>query len=114
LETEGEELQVKNRAKKCRNVTVRAKQELLPVCGWEDVTMGDDTYGKMMPPNKEIGPSRRPESSWGDKTYRDTISEKILPGKNIVIDEATIGIKRKIIFETSNKKRRSEASIYLH
>jgi hypothetical protein len=27
--------------------------------------------------DKAIGPSKRQESTWGDKTYRETISEKI-------------------------------------
>jgi hypothetical protein len=38
--------------------------------------MGDDACGEMMPPNKAVRPSERQESTWGDKTYRETISEK--------------------------------------
>jgi hypothetical protein len=57
-------------------VKVRAKQVLLRVGGWEDVTMGDDECGEMIPPNKAMGPSKRQESTWGDKTYIETISEK--------------------------------------
>jgi hypothetical protein len=49
---------------------------LLHVGGWEDVTMGGDACGEMMPPNKAIRPSKRQESTWGDKTYKETISEK--------------------------------------
>jgi hypothetical protein len=64
-------LRVKN-----RKVRVRAKQVLLRVGGREDVTMGDDACGEIIPPNKEIGPSKRQESTWGDKTYRETILEK--------------------------------------
>jgi hypothetical protein len=41
------------------------------------MTMGDDACGEMMPPNKAIGPSRRQETTSGDNTYRETISEKI-------------------------------------
>jgi hypothetical protein len=40
------------------------------------VTKGSDACGKMMPPNKTIGPSKKQESTWGDKTYRKTVSEK--------------------------------------
>jgi hypothetical protein len=31
----------------------------------------------MMPQNKAIGPSKRQESTWGDKTYREKVSEKV-------------------------------------
>jgi hypothetical protein len=55
---------------------MRGKQVLLCVGGWEDVTMGDDACAEMMPPNKAIWPSKRQESTWGDKTYREGISEK--------------------------------------
>jgi hypothetical protein len=61
---------------KCRKVRVRAKQVLLHVDGWEDVTVGGDAHGEMLP-NKAIGPSKRQESTWGDKTHREKISEKI-------------------------------------
>jgi hypothetical protein len=37
------------------------------------MTMGDDACGEMMPPNKAVGPSERQESTWGDKTYGETI-----------------------------------------
>jgi hypothetical protein len=40
------------------------------------LTMDDDACGEMMPLNKAIRPSKRQESTWGDKTYRETISEK--------------------------------------
>jgi hypothetical protein len=33
--------------------------------------------GEMMPQNKAVGPSERQEGTLGDKTYRETISEKI-------------------------------------
>jgi hypothetical protein len=52
-------------------------QVLLRVGRWEDVTMGDDACGEMIAPNKAIGPSKLQENTWGDKTYRETISEKI-------------------------------------
>jgi hypothetical protein len=39
--------------------------------------MGDDACGEMMPQNKAVGSSKRQESTWGDKTCRETISEKI-------------------------------------
>jgi hypothetical protein len=32
--------------------------------------------GGMMPLNKAMGPSKRQESTLGDKIYRETISEK--------------------------------------
>jgi hypothetical protein len=32
---------------------------LLRVGGWEDITVGDDACGEMIPPNKAIGPSER-------------------------------------------------------
>jgi hypothetical protein len=35
------------------------------VGGWEDMTMGDDACGEMIPPNKAMGPSKRQESTWG-------------------------------------------------
>jgi hypothetical protein len=40
---------------------------LLHIGGWEDVTVGDDERGEMLP-NEAIGPSKRQESIWGDKT----------------------------------------------
>jgi hypothetical protein len=40
------------------------------------LTVGDDACGEMMPLNKAVGPSERRESTWNDKTYRETISEK--------------------------------------
>jgi hypothetical protein len=48
-------------------VRARAKHVLLHVGGWEDVTVGDDARGEMLP-NEAIRPSRRLESTWGDKT----------------------------------------------
>jgi hypothetical protein len=47
-------------------VRVRAKKVLLRVSGWEDVSVGDDACGEMMPPNKAVGPLRRQERTWGD------------------------------------------------
>jgi hypothetical protein len=40
------------------------------------LTVGVDACGETMPPNKAVGPSERQESTWSDKTYRETISEK--------------------------------------
>jgi hypothetical protein len=54
---------------------VRAKHVLLRVGGWEDVRVDNDARGEMLP-NEAIGPSKRLESTWGDKTYRERISEK--------------------------------------
>jgi hypothetical protein len=51
---------------------VRAKQVLLRVVAWEDVTVGDDAHGEMLP-NKATGQSKRQESTWGDITYREKI-----------------------------------------
>jgi hypothetical protein len=56
-------------------VRVRAKQVLLRVGGWEGVTVGDDACGEMMPLNKAVGPSKKQDNTWGDKTHRETISE---------------------------------------
>jgi hypothetical protein len=67
-------LRVKNQATKCQKVRTRAKQ-VLGVGGWEDVTVGDDARGEMLP-NKATGPSRRQESTWRAKTHRKNISEK--------------------------------------
>jgi hypothetical protein len=49
----------------------------ISVVAWEDVTVGDDACGEMMPLNKAIGPSKRQENTWGDKTCRETSSETI-------------------------------------
>jgi hypothetical protein len=38
--------------------------------------MGDDARGEIIPPNKAIWPLKRQGSTWGDKTYKETISEK--------------------------------------
>jgi hypothetical protein len=46
------------------------------VGGWQDMTVGDDAHGEMLP-NKAAGPSKIQESTWGDKTHREKISEKI-------------------------------------
>jgi hypothetical protein len=83
---------------------VRAKQVLLRVGGWEDVTVGDDARGQMLP-NKAIGPLKRQESTWGYKTYREILQKKFVPGKNIVIDESTVEFKHKIIFKIHNPKK---------
>jgi hypothetical protein len=37
----------------------------------------DDACGEMIPPNKAIGPSKGQESTWGDRTYTETVSEKL-------------------------------------
>jgi hypothetical protein len=46
------------------------------------------------------------------KQKGEKFQKNFVPGKNIVIDESTVGFKLKIIFETYNPKRkhRSEAS----
>jgi hypothetical protein len=61
---------VKNEATKYRKVR---ESETSVVASWwvGRLTMGDDAYGEMMPPNKAVRPSEGQES-----TYRETISEK--------------------------------------
>jgi hypothetical protein len=93
LEIEGETVRVKNGATKCRKERMRAKQVLLHDGEWEDVTIGDYAYGKMIPPNKAIGPLKGQESTWGDKTYIEKEFQK---------NESKVVLKRKIIFETYN------------
>jgi hypothetical protein len=85
------------------------KQVLLLFGGWEDVTLGDDACGEMLP-NKEIGPSKRQESTWGDIQFQ----KKFVPGKNIVIDESAVGFKHKIIFEMYNPKNQRSGASDLH
>jgi hypothetical protein len=77
LEIEGETVSEESQARKCRKMGLRAKQVLLRVGGWEDMTVGDDARGEMLP-NKAVGPSKRQESTWGDETHREKISEKNL------------------------------------
>jgi hypothetical protein len=57
----------------------QSESETSVVASWwvGSLTKGDDACGEMMPPNKVVGPSGRQESPWSNKTYRETISEKI-------------------------------------
>jgi hypothetical protein len=66
--------------------------------------------------DKEIGSSKRQESTWVIKQLEKQFQKNFVSGRNIVIDDSIIGFKRKIIFETYNKKKnqRSGASDYLH
>jgi hypothetical protein len=52
---------------------VKAEQ-VLRVGGWGDVTVGNDAHGEMVP-NKAIGPSKRQESIWGNKTQRKNLCQ---------------------------------------
>jgi hypothetical protein len=61
----------------------------------------DDAFWEMIPSNKANGPSEGQESTWGYRTFQ----QDFVPGKNIAIDESTVGFKRIIIFETYNPKK---------
>jgi hypothetical protein len=36
----------------------------------------DDACGEMIPPKNAVGPSENKESTWVDRTYRETVSKK--------------------------------------
>jgi hypothetical protein len=75
----------------------------------------DDTCWKLYHPKKQSGHQKNKESTWGDRTYREIVSEIFCARKNIATDESAFGFKGKIIFKIYNKKpQRSGASDYLH
>jgi hypothetical protein len=86
----------------------------LCVGGWDDLTVGDDAHGEVLP-NKESGHQKDKKVHRVIKHIEKKFQKEFVPGKNIVIDESAVEFKHKIIFETYNpKKQRSGVSDYLH